>query len=168
MPAHGGTHPSAGLQRTPHSCPKTIRGRLLHSPSCACQGPVSFYGDDRCGWLDNASPPVCPLMIPRDLLHPAHNRRLPIASPISFQTTRRDSLAPSWTGASFTPVLAPGRGLAVGRERRTHQAQIPALSPMVASPSCDPQVDGTYSIVDHCRTPIANELHFDHDGPLQT
>jgi hypothetical protein len=60
MPGHGGTHPSAGLQRTPHSCQKTVRGKLLHSPSCACQGPVSFYGDDRCGWLDNASPPVCP------------------------------------------------------------------------------------------------------------
>jgi hypothetical protein len=42
------------------------------------------------------------IVIPRDLLRPAHNRRLPIASPISFQTTRRHSLTPSWTGASFT------------------------------------------------------------------
>ena len=30
MPGHGGMHPSAGLQRTPHSCPKTVRGRLIH------------------------------------------------------------------------------------------------------------------------------------------
>src|SRR5262245_23554712 len=40
MPGHGGTRPIAGPRRTPHSCPKTVRGSLLHSLSCACQGPA--------------------------------------------------------------------------------------------------------------------------------
>jgi hypothetical protein len=89
-----------------------------------------------------------------------------LACPISFHTTRRPLLSSSWTGVSFPPVLAPGRGLAVGRECRTHQAKIPAFAPLVAALRFDPHVDRTYSVADHCGTPIANELHFYHDGHL--